>query len=328
MTTESQPTCAFCTGTRLRPTFATSDAADNTVQIWQCLDCYCHIPETAFDQAAPVPEARQISFHEDLWCEAPAEELDQLVSDLRFMVKHMAPLIGPATPGRKVVELGCGRGGLLRALLDCKYDAVGCEPGQRMVDAARRHYHLDPSRLCCQTAGNYLDTLEQLGVRPGAFILWHVLEHVKDPLPMLERCHRMLGPDGRLIFQLPMLSKDYIFPEHYFFFTLESIEFLSQRLGGLPFGHALDTGNRFLSIFMGEAFRKPFETRIKRASSPAAPGIALAEPIETREQIIQELQQRVKELEARPEEQREPEPRPGVLKRLRNALAGPTTRAS
>lgn len=287
------PSCAFCSGKQLRQTFTLPDASNRPLQIWQCQSCYCHIPETAFDRAKPVTEPEQVRYHEALWSQSPDQELEKLAKDLRQMVQQMAPLLGPATPGRKIVELGCGRGALLKALLDCDYDAMGCEPSADLVSRAHSFYHLDRTALSQQTANSLLDQLATSGMRPSVFILWHVLEHICDPLPLVRRCIELMPDDGRLILQLPLLAQPYLVPEHYFFFTEETLNVLSDHLKQLPCRSSIDTENCFLNVYIGAPFAEMDAPSLMTEKLESTASTALAEPIITRDEIIADLRRKI-----------------------------------
>lgn len=288
---ESSRNCPLCESTGLVPAYVLPNEKLQPENIWQCATCYCHVPESCFDAAIPMNEALQVAHHEDRWRDESADVMQKLLDDLKFMVGAFKPHFGHPVPDHTIVELGCGRGGLLKALLDSGYNTIGCEPGASMVALARRHYGLDEQRLSCQSAESFLDVLEARGTRPYAIVLWHVLEHVRNPLPLLERCARMLGPDGRLILQLPMVHPPNIFPEHYFFFTTQTVRYLSRRLGNLPFYFSVDLPNMFLSVFFGDIYKlvktqmaSPYEGDPEREFAAAR-----SEPINYRHLYIGQL---------------------------------------
>lgn len=283
----SAPQCPLCCEWSLQPGYTLDDANGVPSRIWQCHSCFCQVPES---RAETPGSSSLLNYrpdpHEQAWSTSSASELDQLRVELGSMLECMAPQFGPPLPGRLIVEIGCGRGGLLRALLDRGYDAIGCEPSARLVAQAFSHYDLEPERLMLLAANPFLDVLDERNIRPHVIVLWHVLEHVQEPLLLLQRCARMLAPEGRLVLQVPMLACRHIFPEHFFFLTPQTLPALSRRLGGLPFRYIVDDGNQYLSIFLGTPFAG--DNPVHRP--PPDPGwessFALAEPICTRDRAI------------------------------------------
>jgi hypothetical protein len=93
-----------------------------------------------------------------------------------------------------VLDVGCGDGALLEALLACGRPAVGLEQG----DQARR------SRLDVR-AVEIIDFDE----RPGewaAVVFWHSLEHLREPREALQHASELLNSSGLLIIALPNLA--------------------------------------------------------------------------------------------------------------------------
>jgi len=100
-------------------------------------------------------------------------------------------------PGRgHVLDVGCGRGLLLREFQRRGWDVRGTE----MSDAAAR-YPREVLHLPVEV-GN----LEDLALPAGSFdavTLWHVLEHLPDPRVLLAEAQRLLKPGGALLVGVP-----------------------------------------------------------------------------------------------------------------------------
>lgn len=95
--------------------------------------------------------------------------------------------------GARVLDAGAGGGRLVGALRSAGYDARGIEPSQRSASRALA------SGLPVTRAS--LEQHEDSGL--GAVVLWHVLEHLDEPGPALERAAGWLAPGGLLLAGLP-----------------------------------------------------------------------------------------------------------------------------
>ncbi|MFH0764967.1 MAG: class I SAM-dependent methyltransferase [Calditrichota bacterium] len=100
--------------------------------------------------------------------------------------------------GARILDVGCGTGEFLNALKQ-DYQVQGIEPESQAAEWARREFGLLVST----------GTLLKAGLADGSFdmiTLWHVLEHVPEPLAELAELHRLLTPTGRLLLALPNIG--------------------------------------------------------------------------------------------------------------------------
>ena len=140
----------------------------------------------------------------------------------------------PKSPGKRLLDFGCGGGFLLRCARDLGWDASGFDPGE------------EARRACREQGLPVFDSLEALP--KGGFdvvLLSHVLEHVEDFDGLFPVCRRILAPQGRLFIKspnsaslrarlsMPLLVKHAGFDERYRAFPIHLSYFTSdtrQRL--------------------------------------------------------------------------------------------------
>ncbi len=182
---------------------------------------------------------------------------------------------------RTICDLGTGEGLMVEVLSEAGYDAMGIEPSERGVAYAQEHgLHV------------VRGTAETLRVvthdrRVGAVSMFHVIEHLLDPLHAVSLIFDALEPGGILIIETPnvrgysarMLGDEWslIYPEHLFYFDDCTLLSLVQQAGF----SVLAQGRRNFDpshLSVGEAlfrlgFRKP---RQKRVSDPLRPSSAKA----------------------------------------------------
>ncbi len=100
--------------------------------------------------------------------------------------------------GDKVLDVGCGRGVLLETFADAGFETHGFEIS---ADATRG---ID-SRAHIRTAGS-LSEAEYPSEFFDRVVIWHVLEHVRDPRATIAEIHRVLKPGGQIVVAVPNFS--------------------------------------------------------------------------------------------------------------------------
>jgi len=134
--------------------------------------------------------------------------------------------------GKKLLEVGCGRGEYLSLIQEQAVEATGLEFSQASVDAAR-----------CQGLNVLQGFLSGDGqALPGApydaFLMLAFLEHLPDPCATLRGIHQQLSEDAVGLVEVPnfdmILARD-MFSEfigdHLFYFTRETLEATLSRCG-------------------------------------------------------------------------------------------------
>jgi 2-polyprenyl-3-methyl-5-hydroxy-6-metoxy-1,4-benzoquinol methylase len=114
----------------------------------------------------------------------------------RRRARTLAAALGDVA-GKRMLDVGCGRGHTLLALQQMGADVSGT---QISALAARRAMSLIGEGRVFQT------TLGDAAFAPSTFdavTLWHVLEHVSDPLCELTDAARVLKPAGLLYVEVP-----------------------------------------------------------------------------------------------------------------------------
>lgn len=96
----------------------------------------------------------------------------------------------------RILDVGCGPGGLLAAMRELGWTGVGVESGEAGVRVAR-------ARGLDVRQGSW-DAVDLSAERPFDLVSFvHVLEHLRDPREALSRARRRLAPSGRLLVAVP-----------------------------------------------------------------------------------------------------------------------------
>jgi len=97
----------------------------------------------------------------------------------------------------RVVEVGCGKGGFLRALLDVAGEAAhghGFDPSFEGAEAERRGRLRFHRRFYDASCAEF---------EADVVVCRHVIEHVADPLALLRQVRAALRPGARVFFETP-----------------------------------------------------------------------------------------------------------------------------
>jgi SAM-dependent methyltransferase len=101
------------------------------------------------------------------------------------------------TPGSKVLDVGCGEGGVLWFAQRKGLEPYGCDLAPSAVALVRQLIGQD--RV-------YLGTIEDLPIEPASFdaiLALEVIEHLPSPQPFLRRAVSLLKPAGLLLVTTP-----------------------------------------------------------------------------------------------------------------------------
>ncbi|MCK1986502.1 class I SAM-dependent methyltransferase [Lysinibacillus fusiformis] len=93
--------------------------------------------------------------------------------------------------GKKVLDFGCGAGGFLNLIKDVADKAIGIE-----LDEIIREQLNNEGIICYK---NISETDEKFDV----ITLFHVLEHIPNPIELLQEIKKYLNPCGVLIIEVP-----------------------------------------------------------------------------------------------------------------------------
>lgn len=139
-----------------------------------------------------------------------------------------------STPNGRLLDVGCGNGNFLDTMRSLGWKAEGVDFDPVAIAVARKKgLAVKCGKLKEQSyAGDYFD----------AVTLSHFIEHVHDPKSVVEECHRILKPGGRLIVLTPNIgSLGHSFfksswrglepPRHLHIFSLKSLSHLAEEAG-------------------------------------------------------------------------------------------------
>ncbi len=248
-------------------------------------------PRCALAFLSPRPTARELArYYPPIYYGSRRSIFEHITIALRA---HRVERIHGRSPGR-VLDIGCGHGGMLRTLRARGWQVVGTEFGARPPQSPDDDLDVRYTPLeACGLPGASFDVVT----------MWHVLEHMPDPLATLREIRRLLAPTGRLLVAVPnfgslqaRLTGPHWFhldvPRHLFHFRPEDLTTLLARAGfqverTRRFSFEYDTFG-FVQSVLNRVLRRPnllFDliahrgTRTGATPIRAALSVALAAPL-------------------------------------------------
>lgn len=230
----SAQSCPICSANSIREIFQTETSS--RFSIVQCKSC-------GLVFAAPRPTSSELDeFYSSDYFQKD-HQMHYGYSDYRSLgeinarrmwenLKEYAPVILSAP--HKLLDVGCATGGFLDEAKKDGWDCTGVELSQHAVDIARDEFGLNVFR----------DDIMSPQLQPGfgLIAMWHVLEHMIDPLAALVRARELLVPGGFLLVELPNWDSlgrvvrktkwsELRPPEHINYFTPSSLEHAMKKAG-------------------------------------------------------------------------------------------------
>jgi SAM-dependent methyltransferase len=180
--TEKVLLCPMCRGPRSKELFR----SEKGYPIVRCLDC-----RLVFTDARTAPPADQLYPHFE-----QSENAGQRSARTALSVFSLqrAGVVENAAPKGRLLDFGAGSGAFARFMAGRGHEVVGLEPyslGKTVEES-----NLQLVRAPLDKAKKSLGTFD-------CITMWHVLEHIDEPMPVLATLRSMLNPGGRLIVSVP-----------------------------------------------------------------------------------------------------------------------------
>jgi SAM-dependent methyltransferase len=192
--------CPACGSASMRTLFHGTDrlfaTTANYFEVVECTDC-------RLMRLFPQPTAAELNryYPANYWF-APGEDAASRAEDfyrrvvlgdhVRFVERAIESTKAPGP----LLDVGCGGGLFLRLLRERGHKVMGLDFS---MEAAHTAWKVNRVPAMC-------GTLSKPPLRTEAFsviTMFHLLEHLYDPVGYVEEAHKLLASDGRLIIQVP-----------------------------------------------------------------------------------------------------------------------------
>jgi SAM-dependent methyltransferase len=183
--------CPLCRETRFRRLYQFEPAQWIPGEVVRCAACGA-VYKKPSPAARPLWDYYRDARYRDLhyWSfEEPA------LRALRGIRDEVVAVVG-ASPGRSLLEVGCGTGHFLQLAKERGFDVAGVELNEGLATQARER--TGGSRIVC---GDFM--VEDFGRRFDVVAMIDLIEHMPDPLAALRRANELLEPGGHLVVYTP-----------------------------------------------------------------------------------------------------------------------------
>jgi len=166
----------------------------NQYQYFRCLNC-------KLVSLYPRPTLQMLKKYYRNYLPDNHEDIRKWEAMIRPVVTKSADLINfrSRTNGKKMLDVGCGHGFLLKEMKSRGWDVEGLEVSQTGREYARRNWNIPI----------YSEPLENLGLPASTFdvvTLLYVIEHIFDPLSLLSEINQVLKPKGLILLRWPQTT--------------------------------------------------------------------------------------------------------------------------
>ena len=167
--------------------------------------------------------------------ERDSEQVERQIDPERSHVKRrVRDVMRFASPGR-TLDIGCGRGEASIRLSRFGFSCVGLDMSDEVVARLQSAYP-EVTWHC----GRLEDLVDVLGTF-DVVTMYHVLEHIPQPLKFMEVVKSIVNSGGLIVVEVPNVaglrarrcgsSWDYFYAEHVNYFTMRHLVRMADRLG-------------------------------------------------------------------------------------------------
>ncbi|HEV2479217.1 MAG TPA: class I SAM-dependent methyltransferase [Puia sp.] len=253
--------CPDCGSDKIAPALTAEDytVTHETFAIWQCGLCTLRFTQDVPDAASISPYYRSENYI------SHSNTSKGLVNNLYHMVRKQTlsdkyRLIASATRTRKgkLLDIGAGAGAFAGYMQEQGWEVTGLEPDETARAVALSDHKVE-----------LLDMDRLFQLEPDSFdaiTLWHVLEHVHELHPYIERLRTLIRRNGRIFIAVPNYTSydarvyremwaAYDVPRHLYHFSPDAIgRLLTQHGLQLQFSEPMWYDSFYISM-LSEKYR-------------------------------------------------------------------------
>ena len=191
--------CPICNNDSFSPFLEVKDhmITKEEFKIVNCDSCGFHFTN-------PIPTRENIGdyYKSDVYVSHSSSKkglINRLYNSVRKRtLKQKVNWIKSNSNGKQLLDLGCGTGHFLRAVIDSGFNGIGIEPDEDARNFAKTENNLSP------LPQSELYNLEKGSI--DVITMWHVLEHVYDLKKDVEVLTQLVNEKGTIFIAVPNMN--------------------------------------------------------------------------------------------------------------------------
>lgn len=186
----TQKHCLLCGG-EVGLVFSSIARMNKDYAVFTCQEC-------GLGKTFPFPTKEEMNrlYSDDVYRVGGVRFIPIIEKIIRSLRKVRLKAIQKFCKKGRLLDVGCGGGQFLAMMQEAGWKGVGIEVNEAMASQARKIPGLEI----------YGGTLEEARLAPESFdvvTLYHVLEHIPEPIAIFKECFRLLKPGGLLVVAVP-----------------------------------------------------------------------------------------------------------------------------
>ena len=159
-------------------------------EVLECCDCCFRFIDT---QSKQYPKDAQYCYDE--------LEIGKIQPNLPHIRRRIHDILSYAKPPPgTALDVGCGKGEVSLALASHGFQCAGIDMKKKVIDHLKEH-HPEVSWRCAMT-----DELQEEGQIFDIITMYHVLEHISNPVECLTKITKLLRPGGLTVIEVPNMG--------------------------------------------------------------------------------------------------------------------------